>query len=254
MTINIKQASRIIALCLCFAALLYTPVKAQEEQVYTSVETPPEFPGGLDKLLGYLNTNIRYPADAISRNAEGRVVVQFTIEKDGTLSDIHVLTSPDSSLTKEAIRVMAASPAWLPGIQDNKKVRVQFTIPVRFKLPQPFAFPDTSKYKGQIYSSTQQSPEFPGGTAKFGEYLGKNIYYPVEARKKNIQGRVIVQFIVEADGNLSNLNVLRSPDESLSREAVRVLEKSPKWVPGRQDGIAVRVLYTVPIAFTLTGR
>ncbi len=103
----------------------------------------------------------------------------------------------------------------------------------------------------QIFTSVEKSAEFPGGLDKFGKYLSKNIRYPAVARENNVQGRVIVQFVVERDGSLTDLHVVRSLGSGCDEEAIRVLKNSPKWTPGIQNGRPVRQQYTVPISFTL---
>lgn len=99
-----------------------------------------------------------------------------------------------------------------------------------------------------VFTAVEQEPQFDGS---FGQFLAKNIQYPADAREQKIQGRVILTFVVEKDGELSNIKVLRSPDQSLGDEAARVIALSPKWVPGVQNGHAVRVQFTVPVSFTL---
>jgi protein TonB len=103
----------------------------------------------------------------------------------------------------------------------------------------------------QIFTSVEQSAEFPGGLDKFGKYLGNNIRYPAVARENNVQGRVIVQFVVERDGSLTDIHVVRGLGSGCDEEAIRVLKNSPKWKPGIQNGRPVRQQYTVPISFTL---
>ncbi|PWK80398.1 protein TonB [Mucilaginibacter oryzae] len=103
----------------------------------------------------------------------------------------------------------------------------------------------------QIFTSVEQVPEFAGGLEKFGQYLGKNIRYPAVARENNVQGRVICTFVVEKDGSLTDIKVVRGIGSGCDEEAVRVLKNSPKWKPGIQNGRPVRVQYSVPISFTL---
>jgi protein TonB len=103
----------------------------------------------------------------------------------------------------------------------------------------------------QIFTSVEQVPEFPGGLDKFGAYLGKAIRYPAVARENGTQGRVIVTFVVERDGSLTDIKVTRGIGSGCDEEAVRVLKNSPKWKPGIQNGRPVRVQYSVPISFTL---
>jgi protein TonB len=103
----------------------------------------------------------------------------------------------------------------------------------------------------QIFTSVEQVPEFAGGLEKFGQYLSKNIRYPAVARENNTQGRVICTFVVEKDGSLTDIKVVRGIGSGCDEEAVRVLKNSPKWKPGIQNGRPVRVQYSVPISFTL---
>lgn len=95
----------------------------------------------------------------------------------------------------------------------------------------------------------EEMPEFPGGMAKLTEYLAKNIKYPQAARENGIQGRVFVNFVVERDGSISNVKVMRSLGGGCDEEAVRVVKSMPKWEPGKQRGKAVRVSYNLPINF-----
>lgn len=103
----------------------------------------------------------------------------------------------------------------------------------------------------KVFTRIEQVPEFPGGISAFGEFLGRNIRYPADSRRNGTQGRVLLSFVVERDGSLTDFHVVRGVDSSIDREAIRVLKMSPNWSPGIQNGKPVRVAYSVPIAFTL---
>jgi protein TonB len=103
----------------------------------------------------------------------------------------------------------------------------------------------------KIFEVVEQMPSFPGGDAALMAFLSKNIKYPVVAEENGIQGRVIATFVVERDGSISDVKVIKSVDPSLDKEAIRVLKSMPKWIPGKQNGSAVRVKYTVPVTFRL---
>jgi TonB family protein len=105
--------------------------------------------------------------------------------------------------------------------------------------------------KGPIFTSVEQEPSFPGGVNKFAAYLSHNIKYPAEMKKKKIEGKVFISFIVEKDGSLSEIKVLREPGYGSGLEALRVLSMSPKWKPGIQNHHKVRVQYVIPITFSL---
>jgi TonB family protein len=103
-----------------------------------------------------------------------------------------------------------------------------------------------------IFTSVEEVPQFPGGMEGFSMFLGKNTRYPANMRENGIQGRVIISFVVETDGSLSNVRVTRGIADELDKEALRVISSSPKWKPGVQNGRLVRVAYSVPINFALS--
>jgi protein TonB len=101
-----------------------------------------------------------------------------------------------------------------------------------------------------IYTMVDVMPSFPGGPAAFTSHLARNITYPAADREKKVSGKVIVTFIVELDGSLSHFNTISAPSETLKAEAIRMLAKSPKWIPGQIGGKPVRTNYIVPVNFT----
>ena len=112
----------------------------EPQDVYESVEQMPEFPGGMEEMMKFLQMNIQYPANAAKNNVEGRVILQFVVEKDGQIGDVKVARSVDPELDAEALRVVKSMPNFIPGRQDGKPVAVWYTLPINFKLqskPQP---------------------------------------------------------------------------------------------------------------------
>ncbi len=105
--------------------------------------------------------------------------------------------------------------------------------------------------EGEIFEVVEQNPSFPGGEKALMEYLQKNLKYPSIAQENGIQGRVLVQFVVNKDGSIVDPKVLRAVDPSLDKEAMRVVQSMPKWTPGRQRGKNVRVRFTLPVTFRL---
>ena len=125
----------------------------------------------------------------------------------------------------------------------NKQVKVEVPEPVKKEEPK----------KDEIFKSVEQPPTFPGGDAALMKYLSSHLQYPTMAQENNIQGKVIVQFVVEKDGHVGDVKVVRSVDKDLDREAIRVCKSLPKFTPGRQNGQAVGVWYTLPVNFKLQG-
>ena len=111
--------------------------------------------------------------------------------------------------------------------------------------------PDSLKDNQEVFMIVEQLPTFPEGEEAFSKFLSENIVYPQQAREAGIEGRVMVGFIVESDGEITNVKVLRSIDPVLDEEAIRVIKMMPKWNPGKLQGKAVRVQYQVPITFSL---
>ena len=103
----------------------------------------------------------------------------------------------------------------------------------------------------KVYDVVEQMPSFPGGNGALLEYLATHVKYPVVAQKNGVQGRVIVSFIVECDGSITNVHVLHSIAQELDREAENVVSSMPRWIPGKHNGVAVRVRYNVPVSFRL---
>ncbi|AMR30550.1 hypothetical protein A0256_03485 [Mucilaginibacter sp. PAMC 26640] len=232
-------------------------------KVYSAVDTQPTFPGGEAGFAAYLAKNIRYPKAARDNKIQGRVVMGFVVEKDGTLSGIKVIRSVEHSVDAEAIRVLKGSPKWVAGSEKGSKVRVQYAIPINFALSDEPG--DKAKKTGKadqsgkavqkiVFSEVEQLPGFPGGNAAFAKYLTKTIRYPADARRNKIQGRVITSFIVREDGSISDVQVLNGIGHGADEEAIRVVKAMPKWYPGMQNGHPVNVKYTVPINFALSGK
>jgi len=146
--------------------------------------------------------------------------VLTVVEDDVKLDDVDIVSSEDDATTAQ---VEAYTP---PAVVEEEEESSQ-----------------------QIFTVVETMPEFPGGQGALLQYLAKSIKYPVIAQENGIQGRVVLSFVIEKDGRLTNIQVLQTPDRSLSEEAIRVLNKSPKWSPGKQRNQVVRVKYTLPVDF-----
>lgn len=122
------------------------------------------------------------------------------------------------------------------------------------KAKEDIAAPEPPKHvveETKIFTVVEQMPMYPGGYAALMGYLRDNIHYPTIAAENGVQGRVVVGFVVERDGSITDVKILRGVDPSLDREAMRVVESMPRWNPGKQNGSAVRVKYQVPVSFRL---
>ena len=124
--------SMMAVLCLMTANAQKTVVSQSNQNVYDQVEEMPEFPGGMPAMIEFLQTNIKYPKDAIKQDVGGKVMVMFVVETDGSISNVRVARKVFPSLDKEAVRVVKAMPKWKPGKEKGRPVRVNFTLPVVF--------------------------------------------------------------------------------------------------------------------------
>ena len=243
-----------------------------EDMPFLIAEKMPLFQGGnLNAFRTWVQEHLQYPAEAVKRNIQGRVVVTFTIEKDGSVSNIQILQSPDKLLADEARRVIASSPAgaWTPGEQRGEKVSVKYTLPVDFrtkteKTTDEAAFDEKT---GTVKTASAPAEDSPfliaevmpsfrsGDITAFRNWIQMHIKYPAEALKAKLYGRVVASFVIEKDGSVSDIQILQSPGKPLADEARRVIASSPAgaWTPGEQRGQAVRVKLTVPVDFRIQG-
>lgn len=238
--------------------------------IFEVVEQMPVFPnGGFAGLMRYLGENIRYPEAAKNAGKQGRVTVQFVVEKDGSISNAKVIRNVDPALDQEAVRVISEMPKWQPGMQRGEAVRVKFTVPVMFRLNKPAEEPaygsikkidevtvvgygdNTANEAMTIVDNADEMPQFPGGEEGLMKYLAKNVKYPYEAMKGNKQGRVDVEIVINTEGWVTNARIVQGADTYLDAEALRIANAMPKWKPGMQNGKPVNVKYTFPIIFRL---
>ncbi|HET7732297.1 MAG TPA: energy transducer TonB [Paludibacter sp.] len=286
-----------------------------KDGVYDQVEKMPQFPGGENSLLKYIAKHLKYPASAQRYGIQGTIIIRFVVNEFGHVDNFEVLKGLDPDIDQEGIRVISSLPDWIPGEQNGEKVKVYYTIPLKFILevpsslkpaaildgkPLPINFdiktlnkdsiqsvfvikPDQKeklaelarKYKTntsngvfilvskayarqntsetvqpvneeKVYDVVENMPQFPGGQQALMSYITRNLKYPRFAKES---GLVIVRFVVNKEGVVDNIEVLRSVSTDLDNEAVRVVGSLPKWIPGTQNGAKVSVYFTLPIKF-----
>ena len=202
-------------------------------------------------------------------------MVAFDVCEDGVVRNVKVLRGVNAALDTEALRVINSSPKWEPGFQDGKPVKVTYQFPVIFQLQnnETALGPATNAVdpeSGRLVQShlkvsmendphdsvpfalVEQKPTFQGNdAATFAKWVAERLTYPKEAKDQKIQGRVMVAFDVCEDGVVRNVKVLRGVNPALDTEALRVINSSPKWEPGFQDGKPVKVTYQFPVVFLL---
>ena len=137
----------------------------------------------------------------------------------------------------------------------GKILKVRYTLPIQFSLSTNEKKETTTAQavNGDVFDTVDVPPAFPGGEVAMFKWLGQNISYPVDAQDKRIQGGVVTQFVVRADGSISDVAIIRGVAPSLDEEAIRVIKSMPTWTPGEHTGKKVSVRYTLPVQFKLDG-
>ena len=239
----------IVALLLVSLFLLISIWNSDSEhksEVYEIVEQRPVLIGGLSGL----QAKVKYPEIARKAHVEGRVIVQFTVDENGDVRDAQVLRGAGAELDEEAIRAISEHAEFTPGRQDGKPVAVRLSIPIVFKLndeSKALSVQSQSLEQQDHYVVVEQMPELIGGLSA----IQAKVRYPEIARKANVEGRVIVQLIVDENGNVRDPEILRGAGAGLDEEAIRVISEHAEFTPGRQDGKPIAVRLSIPIVFKL---
>ena len=212
--------------------------------------------------MKYLADNCVYPPEAIQDSVQGRVIVQFVIDTLGNVGEVKVVRSVREDIDAEAVRVVKTLPRFSPGKNDGKAVNVLYALPVTFKLsaevdPTPLDDAvhtkpaDAAKAVGEILEYPEIMPEFPGGEVALMNFLRRNLRYPERAAMKRIEGRVVVQFIVDEKGKVGEIKVKESVDKDLDKEAVRICRTLPNFSPALLHGEPIKVWFTLPVTFRI---
>ena len=257
------------------------------DSIYNVVSENAEFPGGNMAASNWISKNMTYPEECRKQGIEGRVVIKFVVNKDGSIVDAEAVKSPHPALAEEGLRVVKSMPKWKPAKEGGKVVRSRFNIPIVFKL---------SGKKPQSASAQPQKPQSPqsltdeqkavhdwfGAQPELQTHLNKNIRYPKECQEQGFEGRVLVSIAVEKDGSVSverseykpvsskkdapvAVNAYKNADGTqaaklseeelknlMIKEAERVLKAAPKLKPYKNEkGETIRTTFEVPVMFRL---
>ena len=244
------------------------PPKPSAAQVYDSVGQPAVPVGGTERYGQFLAENQRYPAAAMQKGLQGTVKVSFIVEKTGTINDVKVEASVAPELDAEAMRLIKSGPRWTPAKTKGLVVRQRVVVPVSF-LMSPGSEVAVIKGKEKIITTstadiaTSAKPNRPpvvapdrptqpvGGNQVFFDWIEKNQQYPLQARQRKIQGKVMVEFVVQADGSLTDARVIRKLGSGLDDEALRLIRTAPKWEPATFQGKPIKQKMVLPVLFQL---
>ena len=201
------------------SALNQPKKKAEVKQKQVKIEQP-------ERVVERVKSSVKFTAPVIKKDEE--------VKPEDELK-----TQDELMSTKTAIGAL--------DVKGNDDANGE-VLKIKEAVAQPEPKPEV---ENKVFDVVEQMPSFPGGPQALMEYLGNNVKYPPVAAELGLQGRVVVSFVVERDGSLTDVKVERSVDPSLDKEAVRVVKSMPRWIPGKQKGKAVRVKFNVPVAFRL---
>ena len=195
-----------------------------------------------DSLMGVSVEELQY-----------RVSIRFVIERDGTMSNIDLQARRGKGYVKKGVRQQRyAVPVWTPAVIDGEPVRFRSSMSLDFSPEQERIEGVDSDGLPAPHLIAEKMPEFRGGNLNsFRNWVMENLKYPSKLYREGTEGRVFVTFVIECDGSLSSIKVIRSPNSLFTDAVVQVLERSPLWKPGVQEGKTVRVKYTLPVDFRI---
>jgi TonB family protein len=241
----------LIALCLLISSFVFSGNAvaindSTELEIYDRAEVMPTFPGGQYALNIFLNKNIRYPIIALENALEGKVIVKFYVDTDGSIKNPIVLKdNVGGGCAEEALRVVGSMPKWNPGTQRNKPVRVFFVIPITFKL--------TNGLNAETSTTPIIAKAYPlCGFDSLQNYLSnatKVIAKPKKDKKK--QYHVQATFTVLADGNISNIVIseITNNDDKIKNAIIDYIKRGPKWMPEKVDSVARLSVQEIAFSF-----
>lgn len=219
-------------------------VTPDDDIVYEVVEQMPEYPGGKAAMFSYIQKNLKFPSQAQEGQIEGTAVIEFIVEKDGTLTGFKVLKDPGRGCGDEALRVIKSMPNWKPGMQRDVAVRVRMRAPIRFKVisPEPKVNPLDSIANGMLpYIDSR----YPGGLIALSGLVWKGLLLPDEIKNGTIKGVAIFSVQVDAKGNHSNYQILRDVCAGCSKAIIEKLKMMPKWSADKKQKEPMHIIFPV---------
>ncbi|WP_165903761.1 energy transducer TonB [Hymenobacter gummosus] len=238
------------------------PKQEPAADIYDATEKPAEPLGGAEAYGNYLGDKLNYPTAALQAGVQGTVEVTMVVEKTGATSNWQVTKSLSPECDAEALRLVKAGPRWKPAEHKGGVVRQRVTLPISFQIPagaegasttatgttQPGAAP--TEAGPQVI--TPDEPARPvNGTEAWFEWVQQVQQYPAQARQRKVQGKVMMEFMIEKDGSLTNIKPVKRLGSGLDEEAIRIVKLSPKWQPAKYKGAPIRQKMVLPILFQL---
>ncbi|MBP1630615.1 MAG: TonB family protein [Bacteroidetes bacterium] len=221
----------------------------ENNNIFIPCESGPSFSGGDAALFDFIKNNLSYPRLALENKVEGKVYLRFYVEVDGSITDIKVMRGIGYGCDEEAVRIVKLMPNWIPYEQfcgkDKGVKRQLLTMPILFKPTEKDLLFDSDT---TIYTVVDMQASFVGGKDSLDVFLAQNIKYINEC---DVRGKIVASFIVEKDGSISNIKLIRDIGCGLGEEYLRVLRLMPKWKPAEKNGKIVRQEIIYPMVIKL---
>ncbi|UPL48405.1 energy transducer TonB [Hymenobacter sublimis] len=233
------------------------PKQPAANEIYDAVAQPAVPLGGLEAYAQYLADKQQYPTAALQAGVQGTVTVTFVVEKTGSISNVAVAQPVNPALDAEAIRLIKGGPRWTPAQHRGGVVRQRVSVPISFQIPGEAGAATAAGGAPAPAGVTTQvvAPDSParpvGGTDAFFEWIQQNQKYPALARQRKVQGRVMMEFVVEKDGSLTEIKPVKRLGSGLDEEAIRLIKAAPKWQPASYKGQPLKQKMVLPVVFTL---
>lgn len=227
-----------------------------------TADTPPVNIGGKEEFKRVFDQELIYPKASLARKVDGKVSISFTVKSDSTVEDVKVTESPAKDIEKEALRIFRYY-QWIPAVKNGRPITTTWTVNFNFDSGKyhrickergftqfkylPKMKVDTSL---AVYKKADQMPMYQQGTFALQDFIKQNLEYPRQAQLSNIQGTVVVRFVVEPSGLPTNIGIEKSVGGGCDQEALRIVQMI-KWYPAKNDETLVRAQMTYPIYFVL---
>ena len=235
-------------------------VKILAQQTHTKYDVPARAIGGKEDVAFIIATQMNYPTDLLKKKAKEDVVIDFTVSKLGEIKNTHCKLAYPEEFKTEALRLVSFI-HYLPATLSNVAVETESSITITFTPElykkyckiRGFIIPkDTANYDANtnVFDKVDAFPEYIKGEEELSNYVATNLEYPELAIKQGLQGTVLLNFIVEKNGWLSNISVLKDFNHYCATEAIKLI-RSTKWQPAKKNGKYVRAKMQYPVVFNL---
>lgn len=263
-----------IGILLC--TVLSLSVNAQDEKILPVAQEMPTLPecgqvsGHIerrkcldDRIATFLAQNLQYPEAAHTAGVDGSVIVRFVVDEKGKTSEYAVDEDPGYGLGEEAMRVVKKLGKWLPGRNMGEAVKVRMSVPVRFVLDDEPEL--VEEIVPEVYTIAEKMPRYQGCESSADEtearnctfqaiaqYMRTGLVYPETAKKQKVTGTVVVKFVIDETGKVTNAVIEEGLGSGCDEEALRLVNSMPQWTPGMQNGRPVKVWQRLPFQFAPT--